>query len=33
MYLQKVISKKKIFVDVWKITDENGRILIRIRIH
>jgi hypothetical protein len=36
-YLQKVISKKKkkkkLFVDVLKVTDENSRIRIRIRIH
>ncbi len=37
MHLQKVISKKTwkklIFVDVLKVTDENSRIRIRIRIH
>jgi hypothetical protein len=33
MYLQKVISKKKLFVDVLKVTDENSRIRIRIRIN
>jgi hypothetical protein len=32
MYLQKVISKKN-FVDVLKVTDENSRVRIRIRIH
>jgi len=37
MYLQKVISKKKLrkkalFVDVLKDTDENSLIRIRIRI-
>jgi hypothetical protein len=33
MYLQKVISKKYFFVDILKVTDENSRIRIRIRIH
>jgi hypothetical protein len=35
MYLQKVISKLRNFfvVDVLKVTDENSRIRIRIRIH
>jgi hypothetical protein len=35
MYLQKLISKKKFFVDVLKVTNENSRIRIRIwiRIH
>jgi hypothetical protein len=36
MYLQKVISKKlskkRIFVDVLKVTNENSRIRIRIWI-
>jgi hypothetical protein len=32
MYLQKVIGKKKIFVDFLKVTDENSRIPIQIRV-
>jgi hypothetical protein len=38
MYLQKIISKKtflknKFFIDKLKVTNENSRIRIRIRIH
>jgi hypothetical protein len=33
MYLQKVLSKKNYYLcDILKITAENSRILIRIRI-
>ncbi len=32
MYLQKLISKKKFFVDVLKVSDENSRIRIRTKI-
>ncbi len=38
MYLQKIISKiffykTKFFVGILKVTDENSRIRIQIRIH